>query len=59
MQGCQLTRVPAEVEIQGRSAYAERLGEEGKTEEALAVLKEQLAIGVEGRAIVYFQLSDM
>ncbi|CAJ1407301.1 unnamed protein product [Effrenium voratum] len=51
VQGCQLTRVPAEVEIQGRSAYAERLGEEGKTEEALAVLKEALALNPQSTAL--------
>lgn len=40
VQACKLTSVPAHVEVRGRSTLAWRLSEEGKSEEALAILKE-------------------
>ncbi|CAE7497566.1 hpr [Symbiodinium natans] len=44
VQACGISRVPADVEVRGRSTLAWRLSEEGKSAEALSVLKEAQAL---------------
>lgn len=51
VQACKLTTVPVAVEVRGRSALAWRLAEEGKSEEALAVLKEAQALDPQNTAL--------
>eukprot|EP00435_Cladocopium_sp_Y103_P043318 s1085_g12.t1 len=48
VQACRLTN---DVEVRGRSALAWRLAEEGKSEEALAVLKEAQALDPQNTAL--------
>lgn len=51
VQACRLTTVPVAVEVRGRSALAWRLAENGKAEEALAVLKEAQALDPQNTAL--------
>ncbi|CAK9082578.1 Sperm-associated antigen 1 (HSD-3.8) (Infertility-related sperm protein Spag-1) [Durusdinium trenchii] len=51
VQACKLTSVPAHVEVRGRSTLAWRLSEEGKSEEALAILKEAQALDPQNTAL--------
>jgi len=40
VEACKLTCMPVDVEVRSRSSFAQRLSEEGKSAEALAILKE-------------------